>query len=136
MSIALTVAALYWFKPNFGTSGKPVDLLAMLDWVKAILGQFTYEFSNDDGMHLRLKVQLPVEPYSDVMAKRTAAQMENFKEKLEALRDSFQKAYDEDLPEDACKHLQRQFGTDFKIPPKAQTAKAVAPAVISTGNSA
>lgn len=136
LSIALTVAALHWFKPNFGTSGKPVDLLAMLDWVKAMLNNFGYEFRQDDGMHLRLKVMLPVEPYSDLMAKRTAAQMKTFKEKLEALRDALQKAYDEELPEDACKHLKKQFGDDFKVPAKAETAKAVSAAVISTGHSA
>jgi len=136
LSIALTVAALSWFKPNFGTSGKPVDLLAMLDWVKAMLSNFTYEYSKDDGVHLRLKVMLPVEPYNDLMAKRTAAQMKNFKEKLEALRDALQDAYNEELPEDACKLLKKQFGDDFKVPEKSETAKAVAPAVISTGNSA
>lgn len=136
LSIALTVAALHWFKPNFGTSGKPVDLLAMLDWVNTMLGQFSYESSPDDGWHLRLKVALPVEPHSDLMAKRTAAQMKNFKEKLETLRDTLQKAYDEELPEDACKHLKKLFGSDFKVPEKSETAKAVRPAVISTGNSA
>jgi hypothetical protein len=136
LSIALTVAALKWFQPYFSTSGKPVDLLAMLDWIKAILNNFNYEFRQDDGMHLRLKVTLPVEPYNDLMAKRTAAQMKNFKERLEALRDALQEAYDEELPEDACKVLKKQFGDDFKVPDKAQTAKAVAPAVISTGTSA
>lgn len=136
LSIALTVAALHWFKPNFGTSGKPVDLLAMLDWVEAMLGQFTYEYRQDDGMHERLKVMLPVEPFTDLTAKRTAAQMKNFKERLESLRDALRDAYDEELPEDACKILEKQFGDDFKIPEKADTAKAVARAVISTGNSA
>lgn len=136
LSIAFTVAALYWFKPNFGMSGKPVDLLAMLHWVNAMLAQFTYDHHPEDGMHLRMKVVLPVEPYSDLMAKRTAAQMKNFKEKLESLRDALQMAYDEDLPEDACKHLKKQFGDDFKVPEKSETAKVVAPAVISTGNSA
>ena len=80
-----------------------------------------------------MEVALPVEPYSDLMAKQTAAQMKNFKEKLESLRDALQIAYDEDLPEDACKHLKKQFGDDFKVP---ETAKVVGPAVISTGNSA
>src|SRR5207244_1923644 len=56
LSIALTVAAMQCFTPNFGTSGKPVDLLAMLDWVKAILGQFSNDYNEDDGFHLRLKV--------------------------------------------------------------------------------
>ena len=136
LSVALTVAALLWFKPNFGTSGKPVDLLAMLDWVKSMLAQFTHDYRQDDGLHLRLKVALPVEPYSDLMAKRTAAQMKDFKEKLEALRDALQLAYDEELPEEACKHLKKQFGDDFKVPEKSETAKAVKAAVISTGNSA
>lgn len=136
LSIALTVAALHWFTPSFGTSGKPVDLLAMLEWVKAMLDQFSNEYNNDDGFHQRLKVVLPVEPHSDLMAKRTAAQMKDFKERLESLRDALQQAYDEELPEDACKLLKKQFGDDFKIPEKADTAKAVQPAVISTGNSA
>lgn len=136
LSIALTVAALNWFKPNFSTSGKPVDLLAMLNWVKAILGEFTYEYSHDDGVHQRLKVLLPVAPYSDLMAKRTAAQMKTFKEKLESLSDALRDAYNEELPEDACKLLKKQFGDDFKVPEKSETAKAVTAAVISTGNSA
>lgn len=136
LSIALTVAALHWFKPNLSTSGKPVDLLAMLNWVEAMLGQFTYEFHQDDGMHKRLKVMLPVAPYSDLMAKRTAAQMKNFREKLESLRDALRDSYNEELPEDACKLLKKQFGDDFKVPEKSETAKAVSPAVISTGNSA
>ena len=63
-------------------------------------------------------------------------QMKDFKERLEALRDALQKAYDEELPEDACKVLKKQFGDDFKVPEKAATAKTVAPAVISTGTSA
>jgi hypothetical protein len=85
---------------------------------------------------MRLKVPLPVEPYTDLMSKRTAAQMKDFKERLESLRDALQKAYNEELPEDACKVLKKQFGDDFKVPEKAETAKAVAPAVISTGSSA
>ena len=52
------------------------------------------------------------------------------------MRDALHEAYDEDLPEDACKVLKRQFGDDFKVPEKSETAKMVAPAVISTGNSA
>ena len=135
LSIALTVAALHWFKPSFGASGKPIDLLAMLDWVKAILGKFEYVLT-DEGLYQRLKVQLPVEPSGDLMAKMTKVQMTAFQEKLAALRDALIKAYDEELPEDACKHLNKQFGDDFKVPEKAETAKVVKAAAISTGNSA
>jgi SOS response regulatory protein OraA/RecX len=66
----------------------------------------------------------------------TKLQMEKFQEKLEALRDALSEAYDEDLPEDACKVLKKQFGDDFKVPEKAETAKAAVAPVISTGNSA
>ena len=135
-SIALTVAALKWFKPNFGTSGKPVDLLAMLDWVQAMLDNFSSEYREEGGWHMRLKVPLPVQPFTDLMSKRTAAQMKDFKERLKSLHDALDKAYDEELPEDACKVLKRLFGDDFKVPEKSETAKTVAPAVISTGNSA
>jgi hypothetical protein len=135
LSIALTVAAKHWFKPYKETSGKPTDLLAMRDWANAMLDRF--ELSNtDEGFHERLKVALPVTPYGDLMAWMTKAQMETFKMKLEGLRDALQDAYDEDLPEDACKLLTKQFGDDFKVPEKSATAKAVAAPVISTGHSA
>lgn len=136
LSIGLTVAALKWFKPNFSTSGKPVDLLAMLDWVQAMLDNFVSEYREDGGWHMRLRVPLPVQPSTDLMSKRTAAQMKDFKERLESLRDALQKAYDEELPEDACKVLKKRFGDDFMVPEKPETAKMVVPAVISTGNSA
>lgn len=136
LSIALTVAAKEWFTPRFETSGKPTDLLALLDWVDAILARFQTAYTDDDGWHERLSVTLPVTPHCDLMAGMTKGQITTFKEKLEGLRDALSDAYDEDLPEDACKLLNKQFGDDFKIPEKAATAKTVAAPVISTGNSA
>lgn len=136
LSIALTVAAKEWFKPRFSTSGKPTDLLALLDWVKAMLSRFESVHTNDDGWHERLKVALPVTPFSDLMAGLSKGQMASFKQKLETLRDALSDAYDEDLPEDACKLLNKQFGDDFKVPEKSETAKAVTAPFISTGHSA
>jgi hypothetical protein len=101
-----------------------------------MLDNFSSEYREDGAWHERLKVPLPVEPYNDLMAKRTAAQMQDFKERIESLRNALQNAYDEELPEDACKVLKKQFGDDFKVPEKAETAKVVASAVISTGTSA
>ena len=135
LSIALTVAAKRWFKPVFETSGKSSDLLALLDWVTSILGQFQATVT-DEGYYQRLKVMLPVTPYNDLMEGMTKLQMETFKEKLEALKTALTEAYDEDLPEDACKLLTKQFGEDFKVPEKSATAKSVAAPVIGTGNSA
>lgn len=136
LSIALTVAAREWFRPNFSTAGKPLDLLAMLDWTEAILCRFESVFTNEDGMYSRLKVQLPVTPFGDLMEGMTKGQMENFHERLKALRDALEAAESEDLPEDACKILAKQFGDDFKVPEKAETAKTVTAPVISTGSSA
>lgn len=135
LSIALTLAAKQWFKPRFEASGKPADLLALLDWVTVILNQFQGAVT-DEGYHERLSVYLPVTPRGDLMERMTKQQMETFQSKLEALRDALDEAYNEDLPEDACKVLAKQFGDDFKVPEKAETAKAAVAPVISTGNSA
>lgn len=135
LSIALTLAAKSWFKPYFEMSGKPGDLTAMLDWVEAMLAQFQWTIT-DEGLHERLKVVLPVSPNSDLMAGMTKAQMATFKEKLEGLRDALNDAYNEELPEDACKLLNKQFGDDFKVPEKQETAQAARAPFISTGNSA
>src|SRR5690606_6303139 len=120
LSIALTVAAYKWFVPQFEASGRASDLLAMLNWVDAVLAQFVL-VETDEGSHSRLSVELPVTPWSDVMKWMSKAQMICFKEKMEALRDALSDAYDEDLPEDACNLLNKQFGDDFKIPAKPDT---------------
>jgi hypothetical protein len=135
LSIALTVAAQKWFRPHFETSGKPGDLQAMLNWVNEILGQFQWASANGT-FHQRLAVTLPVTPYCDLMEWMTECQMSTVKSKFEVLRDALQEAYDEDLPEDACKVLKKQFGDDFPVPEKTATARAVVSPVISTGNSA
>jgi hypothetical protein len=135
LSIALTVAAKKWFTPRYESSGNPSDLLALIDWVSAMLGQFQGA-ATDEGYHERLIVDLPVTPYGDLMADMSKRQMALFQGKLAALREALEAAYDDDLPEDACKLLNKQFGDDFKVPDKAETAKAVAAPFISTGNSA
>jgi hypothetical protein len=135
LSIALTLAAQKWFKPHFEMSGKAGDLQAMLNWVHAILNQFHWT-SADGGNHQRLSVTLPVTPYSDLMGWMTEGQMSTVMSKFEVLRKALEEALDEDLPEDACKVLNKQFGGDFTVPEKAATARAVVTPVISTGNSA
>lgn len=136
LSIALTCAARDWFSPSFSTAGKPLDLQAMLAWVKEMLARWEAVYTSEDGLYYRLKVHLPVVPYGDLMEGMTKGQMDTFKQRLEGLRDALQSAYDEELPEDACKTLSKQFGDDFKVPDKQATAKAVTAPVISTGSSA
>jgi hypothetical protein len=136
LSIGLTCAALYWFSPNIDLfTRKPVDLLALKSWVAAMLAHFV-DVSTDEGWARRLVVPLPVTPRSDVMAKLTNSQMAVFEQRLKSLHQSLVDAEAEALPEDACVHLHKQFGRDFPVPAKEETAKRVAPAIIHTGTSA
>jgi hypothetical protein len=135
LSIALTVAAYRWFEPNQTTNGTYIDLLAMRDWVVAMLGRFEW-VSTDEGFYDRLKVELPVTPNVDLMGWMTKAQMEYFKSALERLRDALDSAYNETLPEEACGLLAKQFGEEFPVPAKSETAKAVGAPFVHTGNSA
>lgn len=135
LSIALTLAAQKWFKPYFEISGRAGDLQAMLDWVTEISNQFQW-VSKDGGIQHRLVVNLPVAPYNDLMGWMSEGQMSTVKSKFEVLRSVLQDALDEDLPEDACTVLKKQFGDDFPVPEKAATARAVEAPVIGTGNSA
>lgn len=135
LSIALTLAAYKWFTPIKTTNGTYLDLLAMLDWTKAILANFELCYT-DDGLHSRLKVVLPVTPGVDIMGWMTKGQMATFKSALEGLRNALDSAYDETLPEAACQILAKHFGSDFPIPVKSQTARTVGAPVIHTGSSA
>jgi hypothetical protein len=135
LSIGLTCAALYWFSPNIDLfTQKPVDLLALKHWVATMLANFA-TVQTDEGAARRLVVKLPVVPYSDVMAKLTNVQMAVFEQRLKNLLQALTDAEAEALPEDACVHLQKQFGADFPVPTKEDTAKRVAPAIIHTGTS-
>lgn len=135
LSIALTVAAYYWFRPNKTTNGTYIDLLAMKDWANAMLSQFTTAWTAE-GLHSRLEVTLPVTPGVDLMGWMTRSQMESFKTRLTELRDALQKSYEETLPEEASKMLSKEFGDKFPIPEKAATARAVTAPAIGTGSSA
>lgn len=135
LSIGLTCAAFYWFSSNIDLfSRKPVDLLALKSWVATMLANFT-SVQTDEGPARRLVVKLPVMPYSDVMYKLTNAQMAVFEQRLQGLLQALADAEAEALPEAACVHLHRQFGSDFPVPAKEETAKRVAPAIIHTGTS-
>lgn len=73
-----------------------------------------------------LPITLPVEPYSDLNEKMSPLQMSTYKEKLENLRDALIEAGREELEEDACQLLKKQFGDDFPVPEKKDAAKAAA----------
>ncbi len=117
-SIALTCSAHDWFQPSKDIfSEKYQDLDALLDLVENTLSHFD---DND-----WLTINLPVEPCGDLNSKMTDTQMETYKEKLESLRDDLIEAKNEDLEDDACKMLRKQFGDEFPVPKKKETAKAL-----------
>lgn len=127
-SIGLTVAAWKWFKPVYqATDGKARDLIAIRDLVNTMLSHW---FCG------RLTLQLPVAPYCDLFERVTDAQMDDFHEKLTALRDALNEADQQPDTHEACKILARKFGQDFPIPPKDSTTKKTEDAFQSTGRSA
>jgi hypothetical protein len=127
-SIALTVAAADWISPSFDpVSDKPRDLLATRDLVQSLL---------DGWVGNRLRIHLPVAPYTDLLEKLTDIQMSDLKVWLSALQVALQDAFDEPDLREACLLLQKQFGNDFPVPDKVDTTKKTQSAVISTGSSA
>lgn len=130
--IGITVAAYNWFAPviSFFT-GKPDDLRALKKFVNCMLNHFSREYDPDSGeSYFRLKVKLPVEPFSDIFTKMTSNQMSNFKSNLEKLRDALNEASEETDPYEASKILSKEF-SDFPIPEKKNTAQ-IKKAAIST----
>jgi predicted nucleotidyltransferase len=118
-SIALTVAAFHWFSPykdNFSDKYQDVDaLISLCDMMLANFDTNTW-----------LAINLPVQPYGDLNGRMTVHQMDTFNERLEAFRDALKRASDEDVKEEACKILRKQFGNEFPVPEKKDTAKTAA----------
>lgn len=140
IGIGLTFAGYYWFKgatrvvDSWTNKTQRDDLAALLNLVKAMLGQFYLTIEDSEVGH-RLKVELPVNPGGDLFAKMTLKQMATFKEKLEALKTALEAAQDETDPVEACKKLAKQFGDDFPIPEAKATSSASGPGIIGSSSS-
>ncbi|MBT3255210.1 MAG: nucleotidyltransferase [Deltaproteobacteria bacterium] len=120
-SIALTCAAYHWFQTSKDIfNNKYNDIEALISLMKAIIACFDVT-----GW---LTIELPVEPHDDLNRKMTESQMKTFKEKLEDLKDALIDAQNEDLEDEACKLLKKQFGDEFPVPEKKDTARKVATA--------
>ena len=112
--IAMTACALNWFKTekryNLSNAKNDYDdLTALKNLTQAIIYQF-------DPSADRISVKLPVLPYNDLFKKMGSRQMEVFKSRLEALRDSLKQV---ELTPDAstsCHLLRDVFGADFPTP--------------------
>jgi hypothetical protein len=103
-SIALTVAAYHWFRPNSDRWFEVLDdRTALLGLVRATLGEFR------DG---RLSMPLPILAMPDVLKLVTPKQMGDFKRKLEALERTLVLAGEQEVVT-AISMLAGQFGSDF-----------------------
>lgn len=129
--IAFTSLAYNGFRPfivnKFNGEEKIDDLTALLELAKYILNQFGWK---------RISTTLPVPPYNDLFEKMTDGQCQTFREKMERLKSSLEEAKAEADPHQACKILQKEFGPDFPIPPKEDTAQSRRKAMVGTSESA
>ena len=129
--IALTALAYNGFKPYtkeyFNGQENIQDLKALIDFTSYIIGQFSWT---------RIEVKLPVPPYNDLFEKMTDDQCTVFKEKLQKLKEVLVAAQNEADPHEACKILKKEFGDDFPVPPKEETAQNRKRAVVGTNESA
>lgn len=123
--IGFTVAAYNWFTPEISLfTGKPNDLTALRNFVNSVINNFGHKYDADEGEYCyRLEVKIPVKPYSDIFEKMTNNQMSELKSKLEKLKNSLDKTIDESDPHEAAKILEKEFGDDFPIPEKKDTAQ-------------
>lgn len=131
IGMGLTISASNWFSPNKTYDGlankyKYDDLKATRGVVKGMLDNFGE----------RLKVYLPVEPYSELFEKMTENQMANLKEKLNCLLEALDSAAAEVDPHEACKTLSKVFGEDFPVPDKPETGDKKGPAIATASASA
>lgn len=132
-SIALTAAAYHWFSPHQDWFTKEYDdLEALLRLLDTMINQWQ-SCIYEGAWVTRLKVTLPITPYSDLLENMTQKQMDDLKAKLIELRD----ALSETNEAAACRALTKLFGKDFPVPEEkdAKAAKVQA-SVVGTGSSA
>lgn len=139
LGVGLTVAAYDDLQPTYvdKLTGKPDDLEALRKLVVSILGRFTWEWDDaQQKLVRRLMITLPVEPWSDLFAQMTGKQMESMEAELQELQVALDAASAAVDPVEACETLREVFGSDFPVPPKQETAKRHAPAIVSSSSSA
>lgn len=112
--IAITACALNWFQRGARynlSDGKSYydDLTALKNLAQAIINQFNTWTG-------RMSVNLPVLPHNDLFKKMSDRQMQTFKSRLEAFRDSLSQVEQTVEPLTSCHILQGVFGNDFPTP--------------------
>ena len=139
--IAITAAAYHWYSPRsrldpVSNISRRDDRDAMRALVDVMLARFGREVSADGVLAERLRVDLPVTPRNDLMSRMTDVQMVAFRRKLEELQQALDSSATDPDPHTACETLRKQFGDEFNVPTKEETAEPRAPAIVSSGHSA
>jgi hypothetical protein len=136
--ITLAVAAYYWFYPSshWVDGKKKFDNLSALEsFVAAFKNQFIQKYDLNNKPYNCVTVQCPAEPFDDLCGRMSAEQMRQFYNKLDDLLTALKSAKQDPDPHTASKTLRRQFGDDFPVPEKTETAKSKPPAITHSGNS-
>lgn len=138
--IALTLAAYNWFIPSGerqldGDIKKPDDLDALCELTTKMLAEFQVKFENGETYRV-LKLELPVAPWNNVLDSMTSAQQNRFHSRLQTLNEALLEARETVDPHAACKKLEQQFGDDFPVPERQETAEKKAKAISSHSASA
>jgi len=136
--IALTVVVRSNFAPQYldALAGKVDDLRTLKSAVEATISSFVLYLEGDGTQYHRARVQLPVQPYNDLLAKLTNNQCQQLYENLVKLKDALADAERAVDPVDACKKLRAVFGADFPVPDPADTAAKAAPTILGSSASA
>ncbi|MCZ6688556.1 MAG: nucleotidyltransferase [Planctomycetota bacterium] len=118
--IGLTACALSWFATqssslgfySYGTQAAETDDLGVTTGlVEKIRSNFTMGYSTA-GLGERIRVVLPVPPHNDIFEKLSNQQMQEFKQRLDALLGNLRAAR-KSSEQNACQVLRRTFGEDF-----------------------
>jgi hypothetical protein len=123
--IGITLLAYQKFNPQkfdwLESIYKFDDLEALIVFVQEIKNMFVptkYSIEREEYLY-KIEAYLPVAPSTNVFLKMTDTHMTAFKKKVDKLSDDLQKVKEESDIVEQCTKLNKIFGDDFTIPPKA-----------------
>ncbi|MFW7366943.1 nucleotidyltransferase [Vagococcus fluvialis] len=93
------------------------DLKALSEFTNSLFLSFSkleYDEKNNK-YYYRIEAKLPVEPYTDTFCKMSPNQMDDFKTKLETLKNDLEYSIKTLDKHEATKKLNKHFGIDFEI---------------------
>lgn len=112
-NIALTCACYNWFQYSSDIDGDDNDLAALRAMVSSM---------QSNVINSRLKINLPVHPYNDLLGELTDNQMDTFLDRLNQFEVSLSDAIDSDDAHTASKKVASKL-TNFPVVEKRDTAK-------------